>query len=96
MEGRDCQSTSLLTPETQWESKGLQMEEAVVQPDGELCVSVLIQNPTTEPVCLASMDVLGQMQPIIIMPKPEIVATVVDGDTFNPTEEHIDPNSRDA
>ena len=44
VEGLDRQSVSLLTPEAQWESKGLQMEEAVLEPDGELCVSVLIQN----------------------------------------------------
>ena len=40
----------LLTPEAKWEGKGLQMEEVILEPDGELYVSVPIQNPTHEPV----------------------------------------------
>ena len=54
VEGLDRQTVSLLTPEAQWENKGLQMEEAVLEPDGELYVSVPIQKPTCEPICLIS------------------------------------------
>ena len=75
------------------------MEEAVLEPDGELCVSVPIQNPTCEPICLTSRDILGQMQPVTIMPKPEVVAALVEGDTkvtSNHTGEPIDSNPQDT
>ena len=45
VDGSGHRSTSLLVPEVQWESKGLRMEEAVLEPDGEQCVTLLIQNP---------------------------------------------------
>jgi hypothetical protein len=58
VEGLNRQSVSLLTPEVKWEGQGLQMEEAILEPDG---VSVPIQNPTCEPICLSSGDVMGQI-----------------------------------
>ena len=96
VEGVDRQSISLLTPEAKWESKGLQMEEALLEPDGELCVSVPIQNPTCEPLCISSGDILGQIQPVAIVPEPKVVATLLEGDTSSHTEQPIDPNSRDS
>ena len=96
VEGLDRHSVSLLTPEAKWESKGLQMEEALLEPDGELCVSVPIQNPTCEPVCLSSGDILGQIQPVTIVPEPKVVGALLEGDAPSHTTPPIDPNSRDA
>ena len=83
MEGLDHQSVSLLTPEAKWEGKGLQMEEAILELDGELCVAVLILNSTCEPVHLSSGDTLGQIQPVTIVPEPKVVAASLEEDTSN-------------
>ena len=57
--------------------------EAILEPDGELCVSVLIQNPTCVPVCLSSGDILGQIQPVTVAPEPVSVVALLEGDTPN-------------
>ena len=94
VDGSGHRSTSLLVPEVQWESKGLRMEEAVLEPDGEQCVTLPIQNPTCEPVCLAPGDVLGQMQPVEITAKPEVVSAFIEGGAKTAVSSSTDRNAK--
>ena len=59
------------------------MKKAILELNGELCVSVPIQNPTCKPVCLSSRDILGQIQPITVVPEPKVFAALLAWDTSN-------------
>lgn len=78
VDGVDQPGTS---PKDLWEKKGLCVEEAVLEPDGELCVSVPIKNPTCEPICLTPGEILGKVQPVTVVLEPSsMVALIRDAD----------------
>ena len=70
------------------------MEEAILEPDGELYVSVPIQNLTCEHVCLPPGEVLGQLQPVTLVPEPQVVAALLEGSPSN--QQPIDSSFRHA
>lgn len=67
----------LFLPQNLLELKGLCVEEAVLEPDGELCVSVPIKNSSCEPVCRVPGEVLGELQPVTVVPDPCNVAALM-------------------
>ena len=62
--------TALLVPGGDLEQRGLVIEEALLQLDGEQCVCIPIQSLSCGPVKLESGVILGQVQPVIIREHP--------------------------
>ena len=72
--------TALLNPSSHLEERGLKIEEALVEPDGELCMYIPVQNPCYEPVYLESGDVLGQVQPVEVKTPIDCVSALSCGE----------------
>ena len=62
---------ALLDGRTQLEERGLRIAESLLEPDGEHCVRIPIENVGCEPVCLESGVVLGQIEPVTVVTEPE-------------------------
>ena len=78
------------------EERGLHIEEAIVEPDGELCVYIPVQNPSYDPLCLKSGDVLGWVHPEEIKSPLEYVSTIFDGDGAVNSREGDKSDSQEA
>ena len=57
-------SVALLDAGDQLEERGLRITESLLEPDGEHCVRIPVQNVSCESVCLELGVVLGQVQPV--------------------------------
>ena len=67
LDGVGLQSTALLDPGGDLGQRGLLIEEALLQPDGEHCVCIPIQNLSCGAVELTSGVTLGQVHSVTVM-----------------------------
>ena len=58
----------------------MRIAESLLEPDGERCVRIPIQNVSCESVCLESGAVLGQIQPVTVVTQPESVVDKITGE----------------
>ena len=73
-------SVALLDAGDQLEERGLRIAESLLEPDGEHCVHILVQNVSCESECLESGVVLGQVQPVTVVTEPEAAVEQILGE----------------
>jgi hypothetical protein len=64
LDGVSRGSVALLDGEIKLKERGLRIAESLLEPDGEHCVRIPIENVSCESVCLESGVLLGQIEPV--------------------------------
>ena len=73
-------SVALLTAGDGFEERGLRITESLLEPDGEHCVHLPIQNVSCTSICLDSGAMLGQVQPVTIVTDAEEIVEQITGE----------------
>ncbi len=80
LDGVSRGSVALLNGQINLKKRGLRIAESLLEPDGEHCVRIPIENVSCESVYLESRVLLGQIEPVTVVTEPEAAIKQMTGE----------------